>query len=279
MHEISIDVRFAHAGGESRNLQVPSSVMGPERSPIERSEQWLPCRAAPVEVMKMSSQSDINQPFLTVGQRFGYDQVDAEFHPFKEFKTTWERCGTSAEFKVTDYLATASPEILEEFAKCLFTRIQQRKSEVYSEPIRNWLQSQSFIERNQPIYLRRSRNLLCSPLGAHYDLREPLGSLQSQGLVKDGHHTFISWTDRPNRFRMGYCSVLMKVIAISSVLDSPDIPKYVAEYVLYHEMIHLEKGLDSMRSQHNAEFRRLERKHPRFKEAEDWLKRIARETR
>ena len=279
MHEISIDVRFAHAGGEYRNLRVPSSVIEPERSPIDHGEQGLPSHSAPVEVTKMSSQSEINQPFLTVGQRFGYDQVDAEFHPFKEFKTTWQRCGTSAEFKVTDYLAIASPEILEEFAKCLFTRIQQRKSGVYSEPIRNWLQSQFFVEWNQPIYLRRSRNLLCSPRGVHYDLRELLGSLQSQGLVKDGYSAFISWTDRPNRFRMGYCSVLMKVIAISSVLDSPDIPKYVAEYVLYHEMLHLEKGLDSMRSQHNAEFRRLERKHPRFKEAEDWLKRIARETR
>jgi hypothetical protein len=253
--------------------------MESERSPIEPDEQWLPSHAVPFEVTKMSPHSDINQSFLTVGQRFGYDRVNAEFHPFKEFKTTWERCGASAEFKVTDYLAIASPEILEEFAKCIFARIQQRKSDVYSEPIRNWLQSQLFVERNQPIYLRRCRNLLCSARGAHYDLRELLGSLQSQGLVKDGNSAFISWTDRPNRLRMGYCSVLMKVIAISSVLDSPDIPKYVAEYVLYHEMIHLEKGLDSMRSQHNADFRRLERRHPRFKEAEDWLKRIARETR
>jgi hypothetical protein len=222
-------------------------------------------------------QNDIGQQFLTVGHRFGYNQVDAEFHPFKEFKTTWQRCGTSAEFKVTDYMGSAAPEIIEEFAQCLFNRIQQRKSEVYTEPIRNWLQSSSFIERNQPIYLRRSRNLLCTPRGVQYDLREMLESLQSQGLVNDDHSAFISWTDRPNRFRMGYCSILMKVIAISSILDSAEIPDYVAEYVLYHEMLHLEKGLDSMRSQHNAEFRRMERKYPRFREAEDWLKRIARE--
>jgi hypothetical protein len=222
-------------------------------------------------------QNDIGQQFLTVGHSFGYIQVDAEFHPFKEFKTTWQRCGTSAEFKVTDYMGSAAPEIIEEFAQCLFRRIQQRKSEVYTAPIRNWLQSSPFIERNQPIYLRRSRNLLCTPRGVQYDLREMLESLQNQGLVADDRSAFISWTDRPNRFRMGYCSILMKVIAISSILDSAEIPDYVAEYVLYHEMLHLEKGLDSMRSQHNAEFRRMERKHPRFREAEDWLKRIARE--
>ncbi|MDD1743977.1 MAG: DUF45 domain-containing protein [Methanomassiliicoccales archaeon] len=225
------------------------------------------------------SQNDINRPFTAVGQRFGFNRVDAEFHPFKEFKTTWQRCGTSAEFKVTDYLKTADPEILEEFARCLFTRIQQRIGEVYTEPIRQYLQSKYFIEQNQSTYLRRSRNLLCSPRGAHYDLREILESLRSQGLVEDCHSAFMSWTDRPNRFRMGYCSILMQVVAISSILDSPDIPKYVAEYVLYHEMLHLEKGLDSLRSQHNAEFRRMERKYPRFREAEDWLKRIARETR
>jgi hypothetical protein len=252
--------------------------MEPEPGPTNQSATGLQSPSASVEVTRMSK-CDISQPFLTVGHRFGYHQVEAEFHPFKEFKTTWQRCGTSAEFKVTDYLANASPEILEEFAHCLFTRIQHRRSEVYTEPIRNWLQSPSFIESNQPIYLRRSRNLLCSPRGVHYDLREILESLQSQGLVKDGNSVFISWTDRPNRFRMGYCSVLMKVVAISSILDSLDIPKFVAEYVLYHEMLHLEKGLDAMRSQHNAEFRRMERKHPRSGEAEDWLKRIARETR
>jgi hypothetical protein len=278
MHEKLIETMFARTNGDPRNLLVPSSIVESERNPINRGERGLPIRASLVKVMKRSSQNDINQLFLVVGQRFGYDQVDAEFHPFKEFKTTWQRFGTRTEFKVTDYLANANSEILEEFAKCLFTRIQQRKSEVYSEQIRHWLQSPYFIERNQPIYLRRSRNLLCSPRGVHYDLREVLESLLSQGLVKDDYSAFISWTDKPNRFRMGYCSILMKVVAISSILDSVDIPKYVTEYVLYHEMLHLEKGLDSMRSQHNADFRRLERRHPRFREAEEWLKRITRET-
>ena len=67
----------------------------------------------------------------------------------------------------------------------------------------------------------------------------------------------------------------MRVVAISSVLDNEKVPDFVHEYVLYHELLHLEDGLGAGRRHHPASFRARERMYPRWRESEDWLKRLA----
>ena len=218
---------------------------------------------------------DMEEAFQQVGRRFGFVDVEASYYPFKEFKTTWQRIGSEATFKVTDYLQNADQVIIQDFAACLFTRIQKQRREVYTPRVRDYLRSDEFVHLNQEKYLRRSRNLTFSSFGDVYDLDVLLSSLRRKGLVENGQDTFLSWTDKPNRFRMGYCSVLMKVVAISSALDRKEVPDYVAEYVLYHEMLHLKMGTDSMRSYHDADFKREERRYPRWREAENWLKKVA----
>ena len=226
----------------------------------------------------MKDRETMEAAFQHVGRRFGFTGVAASYYPFKEFKTTWQRIGSEATFKVTDYLQGASDGVIQDFAGCLFTRIQRQRREVYTPAVRDYLRSDEFVRANQEKYLRRSRNLTLSPFGSVYDLEVLLNSLRRKGLVEDGEGTFLSWTDRPNRFRMGYCSVLMKVVAISSALDRKDVPDYAAEYVLYHEMLHLKMGTDSLRSYHDADFKREERQYPRWREAENWLKKVARDS-
>ncbi len=223
----------------------------------------------------MKDREVMEATFQQVGRQFGFTDVEASYYPFKEFKTTWQRIGSEASFKVTDYLQGASPDVMQDFAGCLFTRIQRQRREVYTPRVRDFLRSNEFVIMNQEKYLRRSRNLTFSSFGQVYDLEVLLNSLRRKGLVQNGENTFLSWTDKPNRFRMGYCSVLMKVVAISSALDRKDVPDFVAEYVLYHEMLHLKMGTDSLRSYHDADFKREERLYPRWRDAENWLKKVA----
>jgi hypothetical protein len=223
----------------------------------------------------MMGRDAMEEAFQKVGRRFGFTDVEASYYPFKEFKTTWQRIGSEATFKVTDYLQGATNDVMQDFASCLFTRIQRQRREVYTPKVRDFLCSEQFVRMNQEKYLRRSRNLTFSSFGKEYDLEVLLNSLRRKGLVENGEDTFLSWTDKPNRFRMGYCSVLMKVVAISSALDRKNVPDFAAEYVLYHEMLHLKMGTDSLRSYHDSDFKREERRYPRWREAENWLKKVA----
>lgn len=226
--------------------------------------------------MTTDVQDDICASFQRAGRAHGYEKVSASFFPFKDFKACWQRTGTTADFKVTDYLECADGPMIDEFADNLFKRIRSKgKVELYTERMKEWFQSNEFLDTNRPIYLRRSRNLSYRSAGNRYELTDSFERLKDQGLVPDTPNAYITWTRGPNRARLGYCSILMRVIAISSALDSEKIPEYVTEYVLYHELLHLRTGLKSSGRYHDKQFKDLERIHPRYREAEDWLKRVA----
>jgi hypothetical protein len=65
-------------------------------------------------------------------------------------------------------------------------------------------------------------------------------------------------------------------------LDSARVPRYVLEFVVYHELLHglldVEDGV-SRRIRHTAEFRKKERAFAMYDEAQVWLSRIARRRR
>lgn len=229
--------------------------------------------ASPVNVRLVCS---LDEVFKKEGLKHGYGEVKARFHPFKEFKAQWQRCGDKIDFLVTDYMEPASPELITDFAGCLLKRVGKRqKSEMYTERMKGWMLSDEFVAKNRPLYLRRSRNITCKPTGRVHDLHEGLERLKAAGLVQPTRDPFMTWTKRPNLQRLGYTSVLMNVVAISSAMDDDRVPEYVSDYVLYHEMVHISDGLRSSGSYHDSEFHRRERMFPQWREAEVWLKRLA----
>jgi predicted metal-dependent hydrolase len=229
-----------------------------------------------LEPMTTDVQDGICASFQRAGRAHGYDRVSAGFFPFKDFKACWQRTGSTADFQVTDYLECANGQIIDEFADNLFKRIRSKgKVELYNDRMKEWFKTREFLDTNRPVYLRRSRNLAYRTEGKRYDLLDSFERLKAQGLVPDLPDTYITWTRTPNRSRLGYCSILMRVIAISSALDTDKVPEFVPDYVLYHELLHLRTGLKSGGRYHDKVFKDMEKIHPRHREAEDWLKRIA----
>lgn len=216
----------------------------------------------------------LNSSFSTVGNEYGYDSVTAEFTEFKEFKVKWRRSCGWAEFDVSDYLMDAPQKVMEGLAETIFSKISGKIRKNYPKEMMEWIASDAFVRKKQPVYLKRSRGLTGTPVGEHADLNVSYERLVSLGLVKYDKDLVISWTRQPNAKRVGYCSVLMKVIAISSVFDSPAIPSFVPDYVLYHELIHMSKGFDPFGQRHGIDFQVLERLYPMRDEAEEWLKRL-----
>lgn len=72
----------------------------------------------------------------------------------------------------------------------------------------------------------------------------------------------VVWSDRQQK-RFGSCSTDSGAIRISARLR--DVPRYVLECVLVHEMAHL------VHPDHSAAFHELANRHPRQREATTWL--------
>lgn len=218
----------------------------------------------------------LDTTFTTMGAAYGFEEVKADFMSFKEFKSTWQRLGKKVSFEISDYLGGARPEIMGDFAQALYGRIEKRTPGcVYSPRLKAYLESDDFVQRNQATYIRRSRNLTRSAEGQHFDLQESYERLVDSGIVSPSRDVSLNWTRGSNRMRVGYCSVLMRVVAISSLLDSDKVPDFVHEYVLYHELLHLEDGLSDGHRHHPPEFKAREKLHPKWRESEDWLRKLA----
>jgi len=212
--------------------------------------------------------------FRSVGKEYGYDSVSADYESFKEFKVKWRRSCGWIEFEASDYLKDAPEDVLKGVAETIFSRISRMEQRRYSDTMLEWMTSKDFVKKKQPTYLRRSRNLTGTQVGKHVDLGESYKRLIDMGLVSYDEDLVISWTRQPNIKRIGYCSVLMKVIAISSLFDTPSIPTLVSDYILYHELIHLNRGFDPFNQKHDTDFHALESLYKERDEAETWLKKL-----
>jgi hypothetical protein len=67
-------------------------------------------------------------------------------------------------------------------------------------------------------------------------------------------------------------------VVMSQILDDRRIPRYVVEFVLYHELLHKHHGIKWVNGRclvHTPEFRRSERKFRQYQEADSFLKQMA----
>lgn len=207
--------------------------------------------------------------FQEIGKGYCFDKVEADLVAFKEFKVRWERSYKWANFHVSDYLADAPAEVIKGLATTLFRKITGDSDEGYSEEMCGWVTAPEFSENKRPIYLKRSRNLTRFALGEVKDLMASYQRLVDFGLIEFDPTAYLTWTKESNVRRIGHCSVLMRAVSISSVLDSEMIPDFVLDYCLYHELCHLKIGFDPTAEKHGENFAELERKYPQRDEAED----------
>lgn len=74
---------------------------------------------------------------------------------------------------------------------------------------------------------------------------------------------------------MGYYQAFRDTVMISLSLDHSDVPEYVLDYVMYHELLHKKHGEtreNGRRFVHTPEFRREERQFEKYPEATAFLK-------
>ncbi|MDW8411418.1 MAG: hypothetical protein RMM17_01870 [Acidobacteriota bacterium] len=74
---------------------------------------------------------------------------------------------------------------------------------------------------------------------------------------------------------LGRYDALSREIVVNRVLDSKLVPRYVVEYIVYHEMLHVRHGvrvgIGGRVRYHTKEFREQERVFRRYEEAREWL--------
>ncbi len=135
-----------------------------------------------------------------------------------------------------------------------------------------------FIRQNQSFPKeRKPRTITINPNGKFYNLTDIFNSLNSE-YFNNSLSVLITWGKRSPRYAvkkrtLGNYQKKTNTIRINPILDSRKAPRYVIEFIVYHEMLHavidtvLKNG---RRSIHSKEFKNRERKYRNYHKAIEW---------
>lgn len=203
-----------------------------------------------------------------VGAMHGYDDVKAEFTPFRDFKVKWMRSHRWIQFDVSDYLRNAPEHIMESVMDTIFAKIRNADNSHYSADVCDYLTSDPFVTDNQPIYLRRVRGIDSDTHKVH-DLRASYDRLVSAGLVQPIEGIVFGYCPSNRSKTVGQSSVLMRVVQVSDELDSVRIPQQFIDYVVYSQVCHIALGFNRSGEDRSDRYRAMLTDYPDYDGIED----------
>jgi predicted metal-dependent hydrolase len=115
------------------------------------------------------------------------------------------------------------------------------------------------------------------PQGKHFDLEtmfEELNHRFFHGLMA---RPVLGWSKRESRTTLGHYDPSHNTIVLSKIMDRPNVPRLVVEYVLYHEMLHLRYPAEhngTRRRVHTKEFKEAEKQFPELSQAKELLNKL-----
>lgn len=159
----------------------------------------------------------------------------------------------------------AGNDVVDEMAG--FINSQKRKTPLIND----------FIKRNRYRLKQKSRRILkVLHRGKYHDLLEAFNKINNdyfEGRIRAS----ITWGAKgPKRAAakrtLGSYCMDNSMIRINPILDSKKVPRYFLEYIVYHEMLHADIGIEAgkRRRIHSGEFRRREKLFEYYEKALAW---------
>jgi hypothetical protein len=225
---------------------------------------------------------DLEPTFLAVLRelkpRTPLPAIEIGFYPFAHVNNTIRLREGRVLVRLSDLLEAAPEPVLEALAHILLRKLYRRSiPEVYNARYRRYLGQREMVTMAHRIRQIRGRKLLLSPRGDQHDLEALFDDLNQRFFGGWLARPNLGWAPSASRRNLGHYDPAHNAILISRVFDAERPPRFVLEYVLYHEMLHLRhpvKMKGSRRCVHPPEFRREERKFPQWREAEAALKHL-----
>jgi len=157
-------------------------------------------------------------------------------------------------------------------AKLLRKKVPPAAREVYS----NFIKTREIREKATENKKARGRKIITSAQGDFYDLDEIFDALNQTYFKNSLQKPVLTWSARQTYRILGHHDSTHETVVISRSLDDEKVPKFVVEYVVFHEMLHIfhpTEHRNGRRFNHTPAFKRNERKFRYFEEAESWIER------
>ena len=228
------------------------------------------------------TQSSPELAFARVFRRLGIKRslpdFRVEYHPFAGVRTTIRIKDNQARVRISDVLREAPPLVFEALAEILLGRVfRRRPSREARECFLAYIYNPEIRRRIDDVRRARGYKRLRPARGSHYDLEEIFRDLNRRFFESVLAMPRLGWSLSRPRTLLGHYDSAHGSITVSRWFDSPSVPRYVVEYLVFHEMLHMRyitERRGHRRVVHSREFRAAEKKFPHYEDARRRLKRI-----
>jgi len=180
--------------------------------------------------------------------------------------------------RISDLLEAAPEPVLRSIAHILLAKLYRKPIEPgYATRYRRYVSSYEMTQRTHLVRQLRGRKQLNSPRGHVWNLEEIFDELNLRFFHGLMGRPQMSWSREVSRHLLGHYDPAHNTIIVSRIFDNPKLPRFLVEYIVYHEMLHLKhpvKLRGSRRCVHPRAFQEDERLFPQLEEVKVWLKRL-----
>jgi hypothetical protein len=206
-------------------------------------------------------------------------EVKVQYCGFAGVRSSIRMSGGQILVKISDVLESAPAPVTEALAYILLGKLlRMTVAKSYAHRYRLYLNRKDIRHMMHQVRQMRGRKFLSDPRGTHFDLGEIFDRLNGKYFEGVLQRPSLSWSMRRSRSMLGHFDPSHNAIIISRIFDEPQSPAIAVEYVMFHEMLHLQYPVEhkgARRCVHTPEFKKAEKKYPLLKEAREALKRLS----
>jgi hypothetical protein len=198
-------------------------------------------------------------------------EIYVSFYPFAGLNHTIRIRKQRVYVRVSDIMRDAPSSVHRALAFILVAKLFNMRVGTEHQNLYRQYAYQPQVQRATDLARQqRGRKRLTSALGGYYNLDKMFAKLNRRYFDNELPKPVLSWSARRTRRILGHHDYVHETIVISRSLDVDDVPEFLVEFVLYHEMLHMKhrpRTVNGRRVYHTAAFRADERRFERYEDA------------
>ncbi len=201
--------------------------------------------------------------------------VRVAFYPYVGLTHTLRRTPKGWVLRISDHCRRAPSQVIDSIVLILGCKVMRRKPsrrtlEIY-ESFRLDPEVEAAVRKRRE---EKGRKLFSNSEGIYHSLKALYEKLNEQYFNRQIEINRIGWGRKQGRGRLGHYDPIHNTITLSPSLDSPRVPSFVVQYIVYHEMLHALFGKTDgpgFRKHHPREFTQIEKAYPDYARANKFL--------
>jgi hypothetical protein len=225
--------------------------------------------------------------FQQLGGKRPLPEIEVSFYKYTGLKHTIRVRQGKVYVRLSDLVENMPTEVHRALARILVAKLLKKRVIAIDEQIyQNFIAQEHLQDSIKNVRRERGRKIVSSSSGHVYDLEKLFNRLNHRYFRDSLPKPTLSWSQKKTNRLLGHHDSVHETIVVSKTLDDSNVPEYVVEFVLYHEMLHIKHPTqinNGRRNYHTAAFRRDEKRFVYYKQAqefiENYLRRIRHKTR